>query len=67
MNEDIENDLLLLFEQSIGLPFRIKATPLTDVVDGVDKEMKMVKGRKYGSFAVSLCELIGGEQQLKES
>lgn len=58
-DEKIERDCLLLFEQSIGHEFRIKATPLTDICVGVDKKNKMVKGQKYGDFAVSLCELTG--------
>lgn len=67
MDEKITQDLMLMFEQSIGLPFRIKGTVLTDVVEGVNKRFNMVRGRKYGDFAVSLCELVGGDQQPKES
>jgi hypothetical protein len=65
--EHIERDLMLLFEQSVGYEFRVKATPLRDVVDGVDWKNKMVKGRKYGDFAVSLCELCGGVKNNPES
>lgn len=63
----IERSLLLLFEQSVGYIFRVKGTPLTDIVDGVDWQNKMVKGRNYGDFAVDLCELVGGIKVAPES
>lgn len=63
----IEHDCMLLFEQSVGYGFRIKGTPLHDIVDGVDWPTKMVKGKKYGDFAVSLCELDGALKPLPES
>lgn len=65
--EHIERDLLNLFEQSVGYNFRIKGTPLVDVVEGIDRKNKMVKGRTYGDFAVYLCELCGGTKDQPES
>ena len=62
----IEHDLLTMFEQSIGYEFRIKATPLKDIVEGVDWKNKMVRGRTYGDFAVSLCELTGTQKHTTE-
>lgn len=66
-DEQIIDQLLTLFEQSKGYEFRVKGTILTAVVDGVDRESRMVISNKYGSFAVSLCELTGGTKPTPES
>lgn len=63
----IEHDLLTMFEQSVGYIFRVKGTPIQDIVDGVDWKLKLVKGRKYGDFGVHLCELCGGIKVSPES
>lgn len=67
LDKEIERHLMVMFEQSVGYEFRVKASPLTDIVDGVDWKDKMIKGRKYGDFAVSLCELTGPTKQTPES
>lgn len=58
----IEQNLLKLFRQSIGMRFRLKGNiqgvPLEDEVAGIDEEFSHVKGKTYGNFHVSLCELI---------
>jgi hypothetical protein len=59
----IQHDCMTLFEQSVGYEFRVKATPLTDIVDGVDWRNMTVRGRKYGDFGVHLCELTGPVKQ----
>jgi hypothetical protein len=59
MLANIKHDCLMMFEQSIGFEFRLKGQILTDICDGVDWDTMMVKGRKYGNFAVELCELTG--------
>ncbi len=64
--DKIRRDCLLLFEQSIGLEFRIKASPLNDICDGVDWKNQMVKGRKYGDFHIDLCELTGRQNKIIE-
>ena len=57
-----EENFLNNFQKQIDYEFRIKATPLKDIVEGVDWKNKMVKGRAYGDFAVSLCELTGTQK-----
>lgn len=60
----IREDLLTLFEQSVGWKFRIKGSPLVDVVAGIDRSNKHVCGKMYGNFHVDLCELTNEETQL---
>lgn len=64
----IERDVLNLFSQSVGWPFRLKGgvqgVQLSDVVAGVDWQLMHVVGRTYGSFHVSLCELMPYETKL---
>jgi hypothetical protein len=57
--DEIRRQLLVLFADSIGYEFRIKGTPLTDTIIGVDVLKLMVIGRTYGDFHVDLCELTG--------
>jgi hypothetical protein len=59
--ERIRRQCLLLFEQSVGWSFRVKGTPLIDVVTGVDHKLQMVKGKQYGDFHVDLCEITNEE------
>lgn len=65
--QEIKNEKLTLFEQSIGKMFSLKAkapenkniTSLIDEVVGVDRGFEHVIGKKYGNFhidLVSLCE-----------
>ncbi|AHM62329.1 tyrosine type site-specific recombinase [Flammeovirgaceae bacterium 311] len=66
--EAIEKQLLDLFEESIGWEFRVKGqkNELRDIVEGVNHDFKMVRGRKYGAFPVAYCELTGkGPQDLE--
>ena len=60
--EKIKNQLMVLFEQSVGMKFRVKGTPLVDEITGVDWGLMMVKGKLYGNFAVDLCELANTEE-----
>lgn len=53
----IRKNCLLLFEQSFGWRFRVKGTPLEDVIVGVDHDLQMVKGKEYGDFHIDICEL----------
>lgn len=64
---NIRHNLMKLFEDSVNYEFRIKGTPLVDVVEGVDWETMHVKGRTYGNFHVDLCELRGYTRTQKES
>lgn len=57
--DEIRRSCLILFKDSIGFEFRVKATPLTDIIEDVDFLNQMVIGRKYGSFHIDLCELTG--------
>lgn len=54
---NIRKNMLLLFEQSHGWKFRVKGTPLVDVVAYVKKDTCMVGGKQYGEFHIDLCEL----------
>lgn len=62
--DNIRENCLLLFEQSVGYKFRVKGTPLIDEVTGVDHKLKMVCGKQYGNFHVDLCELTNEDSQL---
>lgn len=53
----IRRQMMLLFEQSVGWKFRLKGTPLVDVVTGVDWQFMHVCGKQYGNHHVDLCEL----------
>jgi len=53
----ILNDLMHLFEQSVGWKVKIKGTPLVDTIEGVNWELMTVKCKMYGEFGVHLCEL----------
>ena len=64
---NIRHNLMVLFEQSKNFEFRIKGTALIDVVEGVDWDTSMVKGRTYGNFAVDLCELRGKTREHKDT
>lgn len=55
--EDILNDLMTLFEQSVGMNVRVKGTPLVDEITGVNWDLMTVKVKTYGEFGVHLCEL----------
>ena len=57
--DEIRRQLLVLFAESKGYEFRIKGTPLTDIIEDVDHEFLMVIGRNYGAFHIDLCEFTG--------
>jgi hypothetical protein len=57
--EEIREQCIKLFADSIGYEFRIKGTPLTDTIVGIDALRMMVVGRTYGDFHIDLCELTG--------
>lgn len=59
--EQIEKQLLELFEESIGWEFRVKGkdNQLIDIVESVNHSLKSVQGRKYGLFPIGYCELTG--------
>lgn len=59
--EDIENDLMELFEQSIGKNVRVKGTPLVDEITHVNWQLMTVGTKNYGEFGVYLCELTNEE------
>lgn len=67
IDDNIRQDILRLFADSVGMEFRIRTTPLTDIIDGVEMSKCMIVGRKYGSFHVDICELTGGLKIKKES
>lgn len=62
----IRDEKLLLFEQSIGKKFSLKAkapenkyiTSLIDEVVGVDRKFEHVIGKKYGNFHIDLVSLV---------
>lgn len=56
LNERILREKLRLFHQSIGWTFCL-SSGLEDIVEGVDFNDKLVHGKQYGSFHISLCEL----------
>jgi hypothetical protein len=62
-DRDIRLNRLILFADSIGFEFRIKGSDLTDIVDGIDRQYEMVKGKKNGDFHVDVCELTGRRLQ----
>lgn len=55
--ERIIEDLMCLFEQSVGMNVRVKGTDLVDEITGVNWELQTVKVKNYGEFGVYICEL----------
>lgn len=66
IKDKLRNEKLVLFEQSIGKKFSLKAkapgnkymTSLIDEVAGVDREHEHIIGKKYGNFHINLVSLV---------